>query len=396
MESKKRNAEDNLTPLKKVTKKRKEGTEDLTNIEVKDRLESKIMKDQVSRIESFKLTLIEEFCVMYNLNVQGGTVKEIISDLMLKGYTDRDLTMTVDDDSVLLSDEIASFQRGKLEGIFQGKPTVAEIAVLAIDEDDLKDRDKVSETLTKTVVNQGAIVSAVTNDLKKVMKRLSLNEAGRVVSMLLASKLEAIVLGLNLDSCTAKNGYELGNECKKLLRAMAVKKEAALLNQTCSKAADIVNNTGILRIGCLDRSEVRAMGREAKLDVKRNFKTIPIVMKFASEEEKKIAMDLLKDPSLVVRDSTPKKVNEQKTMIQTALKELDSFKHEQIWIRSELVNVREGGEPSFLVKTKDSRNPDNKWTVVGNVPVRDPSIWGDQSAEIQKEHVYAETKVPMI
>ena len=114
MESKKRNAEDNLTPLKKVTKKRKEGTEDLTIIEVKDRLESKIMKDQVSRIETFKLTLIEEFCVMYNLNVQGGTVKEIISDLMLKGYTDRDLTMTVDDDSVLLSDEIASFQRGEI------------------------------------------------------------------------------------------------------------------------------------------------------------------------------------------------------------------------------------------------------------------------------------------
>jgi hypothetical protein len=107
-------------------------------------------------------------------------------------------------------------------------------------------------------------------------------------------------------------------------------------------------------------------------------------------------MDLLKDPSLVVRDSTPKKVNEQKAMIQSALKELNSFKHEGIWIRSDLVNVREGGEPSFLVKTKDSRNPDNKWTVVGNVPVRDPSIWGNLSVDIKKEHVYAETNVPMI
>ena len=53
----------------------------------------------------------------------------------------------VDKESVLLSDEIASFQRGKLEGIFQGKPTVAEIAEVVTDEDDLKDRDKVSEMI---------------------------------------------------------------------------------------------------------------------------------------------------------------------------------------------------------------------------------------------------------
>ena len=78
--------------------------------------------------------------------------------------------------------------------------------------------------------------------------------------MLLDCKLEAIVLGLNLYSCTAKNGYKLGIECKKLLRKMAVQKEGASLNQVCAKAADIVDNMGILRIGCLDRAEVRAMG----------------------------------------------------------------------------------------------------------------------------------------
>ena len=392
----KRTADEAITPIKEVTKRLKEGTDELTNLEVTERLESKIIKDQVVRIESYKMTLIEEFCVMYNLNVQGGSAKEIISDLMRKGYTDKDLTMTVNNESILLSDEIASFQRGKLEGIFQGRSTVAEITALSIDEDDLKDKDKVGEILTSTVANQAAIISAVTNDLNKVMKRLSVNEAGRVVSMLLASKLEAIVLGINLDNSTAKNGYEIGVECKKLLRAMAVKKDSTSLNQTCNKAMDIVDNVGIQRVGCLDRAEVRAMGREAKLDVRRNYKTIAVVLKFASEEEKKIVMDLLKDPSLVVRDSTPKKVNEQKAMIQSALKELDSFKHEGIWIRSDLVNVREGGEPSFLVKTKDSRNPDNKWTVVGNVPVRDPSIWGNLSVDIKKEHVYAETNVPMI
>ena len=47
-------------------------------------------------------------------------------------------------------------QRGKLEGIFQGEPSVAEIAEVVVNEDDLKDRDKVSEILTKTIANQHA------------------------------------------------------------------------------------------------------------------------------------------------------------------------------------------------------------------------------------------------
>ena len=83
-------------------------------------------------------------------------------------------------------------------------------------------------------------------------------------------------------------------------------------------------------------------------------------------------------------------------MIQTALKELTRFKDEKIWIKSEMVNIRPGGIPSFMVKTKNSGIQDSKWTLLGQVTIRDPAIWGNLSTAVQKEQVYAETNVPVI
>ena len=53
----KRTADEAITPIKEVTKRLKEGTDELTNLEVTERLESKIIKDQVVRIESYKILL---------------------------------------------------------------------------------------------------------------------------------------------------------------------------------------------------------------------------------------------------------------------------------------------------------------------------------------------------
>ena len=223
----KRNAEGNMTPLKKVTKRIKEGSDELDDTMIMENLDRTILKKHLIQLEAFKITLMEEFCKKYNLDAKGNSLKEIIKCLMKKGYIDTDLAMTVDGDEIIISDEVAKFQRGKLEGIFQGKPATADVVPF-----DTKDMD---------------------------------------------------------------------------------------------------------------------------LDNK-------------------------------------------------ALRELEKYKVENIWIRSELVNVRQHDTPSFKVSVKDSRNlesklttigldtrdPENKWTTIGLVPVRDPSIWGNIPLETRKEVIYAE------
>ena len=391
--TKKRPAAGNLTPLRKVTKKSRGEMDD---VEITESLNRVIMREFIARIEAFNLPLIVEFCKAYNMEAEGTTVREVVKNLIKKGYTNTDLEMTVGDDDVLLSDEIAKFQRGKLEGIFQGKSEVADMAVPTISDRELTDNTKVGDNLKKVLENQEQLVTTVAKDLNNVMKRLSLNETDRLLNMLMKCKWELIVFGINLNDTNAKNAYDLGIECKKIIRDIAGNNLKTELDKNCPNALEIANNTGITKMGIIDRAEVRAMGKEPRPDDRRKYKTLPVIIKFGSESEKEIVKETLKDPNLMVRESTPKNINEQRSMIQTALKELPSFKDEKIWIKSEMVNIRPGGTPSFMVKTKNSGIQDSKWTLLGQVTIRDPTIWGALSIEVQKEHVYAETNVPVI
>ena len=131
---KKRPAAGNLMPLKKVTRV--------------------IMREFIAKIEAFNLPLIVEFCKAYNMEAEGTTAREVVKNLIKKGYTNTDLEMTVDEEDVLLSDEIAKFQRGKLEGIFQGRSDVADMAVLTINDSELNDNTKVGDNLRKVLDNQ--------------------------------------------------------------------------------------------------------------------------------------------------------------------------------------------------------------------------------------------------
>ena len=386
----KRNAEGNLTPLKNVTKRGKEGSDELDDSMIAKCLERPIIKKDVSKLESFKHSIMVEFCKEYNLDVGGTTVKDIIICLMKRNYIDTDLTMTVDDEEIILSDEVAKFQRGKLEGIFQGKPATAEVMPLDIKKADLDNKDKVGQILNDTLGKQTELVTAVTKDLNSVMKRLSLTEEERVNNILMKCKHELIVSGLNLNETKAKNGFELGNECRKLLREMAEKNVKTDLDKPCNKVSDVVNNEGAVKMGCFDRAEVRALGREAKTDQKLGYKTISVIIKLTSESEKELTKELLKDTPVRVRESMPKNINEQKVLIQMALRELENYKDEKIWIRSDVANVRQNGKPTFKVNIKDTRDPGSKWTIIGHVPVREPSIWARIPIETRKEVIYAE------
>ena len=391
--AKKRPAAGNLTPLKQVTKKSRG---DLDDTEVEESLKRVIMKDFLAKLDSFNLSLVVEFCKAYSMEVEGTTVREVVKNLIKKGYTNTDLEMTVDNDDVLLSNEIAKFQRGKLEGIFQGKPDVADLTIPTIYDSELNDNNKVGDNLRKVLENQETIVATVAKDLNNVMKRLSLNETDRLLNMLMKCKLELIIFGINLNDTNAKNAYDIGIECKKYIREIANKNLKDELNKNCSNGTEVANNAGVMKIGIIDRAEVRAMGKEPKMDERRKYKTLPVIIKLSSESEKEIVKETLKDPSLMVRESTPKNINDQRNMIQTALRELPNFKDEKIWIKSDMVNIRPGGTPSFMVKTKNSGVQDSKWTTLGQVTIRDPSIWGALSIEVKKEHVYAETNVPVI
>ena len=129
--AKKRPAAGNLTPLKKVTRV--------------------IMREFIAKIEAFNLPLIVEFC----------------KNLIKKGYTNTDLEMTVDEEDVLLSNEIAKFQRGKLEGIFQGSSEVADMAVLTITDRELNDNTKVGNNLKKVLDNQEQLVTKLPTVVQK-------------------------------------------------------------------------------------------------------------------------------------------------------------------------------------------------------------------------------------
>ena len=149
--AKKRPAAGNLTPLKQVTKKSRG---DLDDTEVEESLKRVIMKDFLAKLDSFNLPLVVEFCKAYSMEVEGTTVREVVKNLIKKGYTNTDLEMTVDNDDVLLSNEIAKFQRGKLDGIFQGKPDVADLTIPTICDRELTDNTKVGDNLKKVLENQ--------------------------------------------------------------------------------------------------------------------------------------------------------------------------------------------------------------------------------------------------
>ena len=93
---------------------------------------------------------------------------------------------------------------------------------------------------------------------------------------------------------------------------------------------------------------------------------------------------------LDVKKTRSMETTEINEFLLNAVKTVNKYKAEAVWIRVDLMAVRTGVTPTFKVSTKNSAEQDGKWERIGTVIIREPGMYGRLSPESKTENILVE------
>ena len=132
-------------------------------------------------------------------------------------------------------------------------------------------------------------------------------------------------------------------------------------------------------------AKVDTLGREARMDQKLGYKTIPINLSFGTLEDKNYFREETKALGMTSKDSFPKIYTKQKEACLQHFRSTQS-NPDLFWVKAVVRLGRPEAPVQITVKARKADSTE-KWTVRGQVRVLPTTRWGDMDDEARKNHI---------
>ena len=125
---------------------------------------------------------------------------------------------------------------------------------------------------------------------------------------------KAYVTRTNMTGVTSKNGWDLAQNAKTVIKAKLTEVNKADADKKVSDCTleDLAASHFLRMARILDSCKVDAMAREAKMDTVVGYKTVSLCITFGTVEDKNAFKDAARSLELNAKDSFPKQYAKQK------------------------------------------------------------------------------------
>ena len=353
----------------------------------------------IQKLTESGLEYLTEFCKLHKVNIKGGNVKDIITNMLTDEIVNDHIQIRLGDDTAdkeYLWKKVKEFKSAKLEEVLERQMELINVED-PTEEKPTKENYKEQIEELKTVIKN--MKEATKNDANNLNDRTKGLEKNKLWQALTNEENTLIVDKIDLGAAKdEKAAYLIGEVARTALNTLADTSYDTDSKRKCEGMTlkELSENEYRKIKSMIDGAHIQPLAREVKAHKPRTgdvaggphdgILTCSLSLVLRSKTEKELMRKFAKKAGFSVKDQTPKLLISQKKDVDQYFREMpDSDKW---WVKVDILKGRETDAPRFRIGRKgENKKWENKWFL----DITDPCIWGRLTNEQRKEHLLKAT-----